>query len=199
MVFEFFDLLYVYDVFVDKGMLVEILEYYYDLYYKVYVDNGNKLIVGIEWEGKILEEIIVGIYDKLVVVQNGIFNNISQFWNYNQFWEMMGLNGLVMLGELEKVLVELFGLVDEFKLQFLVVGVGQFGLGWVWLVKDIDGLLKVIKIENGVNLLCFGQIVFLGCDVWEYLYYIDFCNKCFVYLINFLDNLVNWENVVGCL
>lgn len=76
MVFEFFDFFYVYDVLVEFGMFVEILEYYYDLYYNVYVINGNVVIVGIEWDGKFFEEIIVGIYDKFVVVQNGIFNNI---------------------------------------------------------------------------------------------------------------------------
>lgn len=196
MVFMFFDFFYVYDVLVDGGMLKEMFEFYYDKYYKVYVDKFNELVVGIEWEGKSLEDIVKGIYQLGVVVQNGIFNNVSQYWNYVQFWEMMGLKGVGMFFELEQVLIDFFGLVDEFKKKFLEVGVGQFGLGWVWLVKDIDGGLKVIKIENGVNLLCFGQIVFLGCDVWEYSYYIDFCNVCLKYLENFLMNFVNWENVV---
>ncbi len=57
------------------------------------------------------------------------------------------------------------------------------------------GSLKVTKTENGVNPLCFGQIALLGCDVWEHSYYIDFRNKRPAYLTNFLDKLVNWENV----
>jgi Fe-Mn family superoxide dismutase len=40
-----------------------------------------------------------------------------------------------------------------------------------------------------------GQTALLGCDVWEHSYYIDFRNKRPAYLQNFLDNLVNWENV----
>ena len=39
------------------------------------------------------------------------------------------------------------------------------------------------------------QTALLGRDVWEHSYYIDFRNKRPVYLTNFLDNLVNWENV----
>jgi Fe-Mn family superoxide dismutase len=73
----------------------------------------------------------------------------------------------------------------------------NFGSGWCWLVKDTDGSLKVTKTENGVNPLCFGQTALLGCDVWEHSYYIDFRNKRPAYLTNFLDNLVNWENVAS--
>ena len=76
-------------------------------------------------------------------------------------------------------------------------GAGQFGSGWAWLVKDTDGSLKVTKTENGVNPLCFGQTALLGCDVWEHSYYIDFRNKRPAYLTNFLDKLVNWENVAS--
>ena len=58
-----------------------------------------------------------------------------------------------------------------------------------------DGGLQVTKTENGVNPLCSGQTALLGCDVWEHSYYIDFRNKRPAYLKNFLDELVNWENV----
>ncbi|PRY25230.1 Fe-Mn family superoxide dismutase [Aliiruegeria haliotis] len=197
MAFELPDLPYAHDALAANGMSKETLEYHHDLHHKAYVDNGNKLIAGTEWEGKTLEEIIVGTYDKDAVAQNGIFNNISQLWNHNQFWEMMGPGDNAMPGELEKALVEAFGSVDEFKSQFSAAGAGQFGSGWAWLVKDTDGSLKVTKTENGVNPLCFGQTALLGCDVWEHSYYIDFRNKRPVYLSNFLDKLVNWENVAS--
>ncbi len=35
------------------GMSKETLEYHHDLHHKAYVDNGNKLIAGTEWDGKI--------------------------------------------------------------------------------------------------------------------------------------------------
>ena len=99
--------------------------------------------------------------------------------------------------EVESALNESFGSVDEFKSQFSAAGAGQFGSGWAWLVKNADGSLAVTKTENGVNPLCFGQTALLGCDVWEHSYYIDFRNKRPAYLSNFLDNLVNWENVAS--
>jgi Fe-Mn family superoxide dismutase len=197
MAFSLPDLPYAHDALADLGMSAETLEFHHDLHHNAYVTNGNAAIAGTEWEGKSLEEIIVGTYDTSAVAQNGIFNNISQLWNHNQFWEMMCPNGTAMPTELEKALVDSFGSVEEFKKQFCAAGAGQFGSGWAWLVKDTDGALKVTKTENGVNPLCFGQTTLLGCDVWEHSYYIDFRNKRPVYLTNFLEKLVNWENVAS--
>jgi len=195
MAFTLPDLPYAHDALASKGMSVETLEFHHDLHHNAYVTNGNAAIAGTEWEGKSLEEIIVGTYDASAVAQNGIFNNISQLWNHNQFWEMMGPGESKMPGALESALVENFGSVADFKSAFSAAGAGQFGSGWCWLVKNADGSLAVTKTENGVNPLCFGQTALLGCDVWEHSYYIDFRNKRPVYLSNFLDNLVNWENV----
>ena len=195
MAFELPDLPYAHDALSEFGMSKETLEFHHDLHHKAYVDNGNKLIEGTEWANKSLEEIIVGTYQAGSVAQNGIFNNASQHWNHVQFWEMMGPGGNNMPSELSSALNENFGSVDKFKEDFCAAGAGQFGAGWCWLIKDKDGSLKVTKTENGVNPLCFGQIALLGCDVWEHSYYIDFRNKRPAYLTNFLDNLVNWENV----
>ena len=197
MAFELPDLPYAHDALAAGGMSKETMEYHHDLHHKAYVDNGNKLIEGTEWAGKTLEQIITGTYNASSVAQNGIFNNISQLWNHNQFWQMMGPSGRKMPGELESRLKDAFGSVDKFKADFAAAGAGQFGSGWCWLVAEKNGTLKVTKTENGVNPLCFGQTALLGCDVWEHSYYIDFRNKRPAYLSNFLDNLVNWENVAS--
>ena len=191
------DLPYAHDALAAKGMSAETLEYHHDLHHKAYVDNGNKLIAGTEWEGKSLEEIITGTYQSGAAAQNGVFNNASQHWNHTQFWEMMGPGGNAMPSQLERAITDSFGSVAEFKTQFSAAGAGQFGSGWCWLVRNADGGLAVTKTENGVNPLCFGQTALLGCDVWEHSYYIDFRNKRPAYLTNFLDNLVNWENVAS--
>ena len=197
MAFELPNLPYAHDALSEFGMSKETLEYHHDLHHKAYVDNGNKLIDGTEWSDKSLEEIIVGTYQAGSVAQNGIFNNASQHWNHIQFWEMMGPGGNNMPSELSSAINENFGSIEKFKADFCAAGAGQFGAGWCWLVKDKDGSLKITKTENGVNPLCFGQVALLGCDVWEHSYYIDFRNKRPAYLTNFLDQLVNWENVAS--
>ena len=197
MAFNLPDLPYAHDALAGLGMSAETFEFHHNLHHKAYVDNGNKLIAGTEWENAALEDIITGTYQAGSVAQNGIFNNASQHWNHMQFWEMMGPSGAAMPSALEAAITESFGSVDAFKTAFSAAGAGQFGAGWCWLVKNADGGLEVTKTENGVNPLCFGQTALLGCDVWEHSYYIDFRNKRPGYLSNFLDKLVNWENVAS--
>jgi len=198
MAFTLPDLPYAHDALASLGMSRETLEYHHDLHHKAYVDNGNKLIAGTEWESKSLDDIVRGTYTAGAVAQSGIFNNASQHWNHNLFWVIMGPgDAKKMPGELEKALIESFGSVQKFKEDFAAAGAGQFGSGWCWLVKDATGALKVTKTENGVNPLCLGQTALLGCDVWEHSYYIDFRNKRPAYLGNFLENLVNWDAVAA--
>ena len=197
MAFELPDLPYAHDALADAGMSKETLEFHHDIHHKAYVDNGNKLIAGTEWENKPLEAIVKGTYKSGAVAQSGVFNNASQHWNHMQFWEMMSPGKTAMPSELETRIKDAFGSIADFKKEFTAAGAGQFGSGWCWLVVDTDGSLKVTKTENGVDPLCFGQTALLGCDVWEHSYYLDFRNKRPAYLQNFLDKLVNWENVAS--
>ena len=191
------DLPYSHDALASNGMSRETLEYHHDIHHKAYVDNGNNLLKNTAWENKKIEDIIVGTYDTNNIVQNGIFNNVSQHWNHEQFWQMMSPKKVNIPSELENELINSFESIEKFKEQFSAAGATQFGSGWCWLVKDKDNNLKITKTENGVNPICFGQTALLGCDVWEHSYYIDFRNKRPVYLSNFLENLVNWEYVAS--
>ncbi len=197
MAFTLPDLPYAHDALAANGMSKETLEYHHDIHHKAYVDNLNKLIDGTEWAGKSLEDIVTGTFQKGAVAQNGIFNNASQHWNHSQFWEMMSPKSGEMPEKLKAAIVASFGSVEKFKEEFAAAGAAQFGSGWVWLVQNPDGSLAITKTENGVNPLVYGQKALLGCDVWEHSYYIDFRNKRPGYLANFLDKLVNWDNVAG--
>jgi Fe-Mn family superoxide dismutase len=197
MAFQLPDLPYAHDALASSGMSEETLKFHHDIHHKAYVDNLNKAVAGTEWEGRSLEDIVKGNYDKGAVAQSGIFNNASQHWNHNLFWESMGTGDNGMPSAFEDALSRAFGSISQFKQGFAGAGASQFGSGWTWLVKDQTGTLKITKTENGVNPLCFGQKALLGCDVWEHSYYIDFHNKRQAYVENFLDKLVNWHAVAA--
>ena len=188
---------YNYNSLAEFGMGEETMKYHHGLHHKAYVDNGNKLLDGSEWQNKNIDEIILGNYDPATKFQNGIFNNVAQHLNHCEFWKMMSPEKCNIPSELEKLMTESFGSIENFKEEFVAAGVSQFGSGWCWLVKNNDGKLMVTKTENGVNPICFSQTLLLGCDVWEHAYYLDFRNKRPVYILNFLDNLVNWEYVAS--
>lgn len=116
MVFELLKLLYVYDV-LEFYIDVCIMEIYYSKYYQVYVMNLNKVIEGIDFEGKLLEEVIKLGKDKLV-----IWNNGGGYWNYMFFWELLKKNENGMFfGELVQVINDVFGIFEVFKEKFVVV------------------------------------------------------------------------------
>ncbi|MFS4438799.1 superoxide dismutase [Paracoccaceae bacterium GXU_MW_L88] len=197
MAFELPDLPYAHDALADKGMSKETLEYHHDKHHNAYCTKLNELIEGGEYADLDLEEIVKKSYDASGVPQNGVFNNASQLWNHNQFWEMMGPDDSEISGKLKEAIESSFGSVDDFKKEFKEKGLGQFGSGWVWLVQKSDGKLAVENYANGINPVAAGDTGLLGCDVWEHAYYIDTRNDRGGYIQNFLDKLVNWDNVAS--
>jgi Fe-Mn family superoxide dismutase len=190
MSFSLPDLPYAYEA-LQPYMSRETLEYHHDKHHLAYVNNGNNLLKGTEWEGKSLEDIVRGSYGK----NPGLFNNAGQHYNHLHFWHWMKPNGGGSIpGELEKAIVDAFGSVDKAKEEFVQAGVTQFGSGWAWLAVK-DGKVMVAKTPNGESPLVHGATPILGVDVWEHSYYIDYRNRRPDYLKAFVDNLVNWEYV----
>ncbi len=194
MSFSLPDLPYPYDA-LAPFMSRETLEYHHDKHHKAYVDAGNKLLAGSDWEAKPLEDVVKGSFGKNV----GLFNNAGQHYNHTHFWKWMKPGGGgKMPGRLEKRIVADLGSLDKMKEDFIQAGVGQFGAGWCWLAVK-GGKIVVMKTPNGENPLVHGAEPILGCDVWEHSYYIDYRNRRPDYLKAFLDHLVNWEHVAEML
>ncbi len=192
MSYELPDLPYDYEALAPY-MSRETLEFHHDKHHNAYVQKGNELVKGTPWEGKSLEEAVVGTFKS--PEHGGLFNQVGQHWNHIHFWNWMKPNGGGAIpGNLEAKIKEDFGSVDAFRDSFLTNGAGQFGSGWVWLILD-NGKLGVMKTPNGENPLAHGKTALLGCDVWEHSYYIDYRNARPKYLEAFFDNLVNWEYV----
>lgn len=191
MTFSLPKLPYAYDALAPY-MSRETLEYHHDKHHQAYVDTGNKLLTGSEWEGKSLEQIVKGSFRK----NDALFNNAGQHFNHTHFWQWMKPNGGgdKLPGNLEKKIVADLGSVAKMKEDFAAAGVGQFGSGWCWLAVK-GGKISVMKTPNGESPLVHGAWPILGCDVWEHSYYIDYRNRRADYLKAFLDHLVNWEHV----
>ena len=120
MSFSLPDLPYAYDALAPY-MSRETLEYHHDKHHLAYVNNGNNLLKGTEWEGKSLEEIVKGSFGK----NAGLFNNAGQHYNHIHFWKWMKPNGGgdKIPGELEKKIVADLGSVAKMKEDFIQAGV----------------------------------------------------------------------------
>ena len=177
-------------------MSEQTLDLHHGKHHQTYITNLNNFIKSSDYENLSLEEIIKKSSKES---KAGIFNNASQHWNHNLFWQCMKPNGGGnMPPKLEKKIVSDFGNIDNFKKDFKQAGITQFGSGWCWLSIN-NGKLVVTKTANAANPLIDGMKPILGCDVWEHSYYIDYRNRRPEYLDKFLDNLVNWEFVESLL
>ncbi|WP_422367001.1 superoxide dismutase [Pelagibius sp.] len=162
------------------------LTFHHGKHHQAYVTKLNELIDGSEHADKSLEAIITSS-------SGGLFNQAAQVWNHTFFWNSMKPGGGgAPSGALAEAIDSTFGSLDAFKEKFKAAGVGQFGSGWVWLVKD-GGELKIVTSANAETPLTEGQVPVLTCDVWEHAYYLDYQNRRPDFIQSFLDNLVNWE------
>lgn len=190
MSFSLPELPYAYDA-LQPYMSRETLEYHHDKHHLAYVNNGNNLIKGTEFEGLSLEDVVKNCFGK----NAGLFNNVGQHYNHIHFWRWMKPNGGGAIpGDLEKAIIADLGSIEKMKEDFIQAGVTQFGSGWSWLAVK-DGRITVMKTPNGENPLVLGAKPILGNDVWEHSYYIDYRNRRPDYCKAFIENLVNWEYV----
>src|SRR5690606_28732322 len=91
-----------------------------------------------------------------------------------------------------------FGSIDKFKEEFKQAGLGRFGSGWVWLIVDNSGKLKITSTPNQDNpLMDVAEVKgtpLLGNDVWEHAYYLQYNNRRGDYLDGWWK-IVNWTKV----
>ncbi len=113
---------------------------------------------------------------------------------YNHFFffsELRPATGQIIIGitpqATQKITVA-FGGWKKFKEQIATATLNVCGSGYVWLVKDNKGELRIITTNNydiptGTPILCI--------DVWEHAYYLQYPNERQTYVDAFW-NIVDW-------
>lgn len=171
------------------------MEIHHGKHHQAYVTNLNNAIAGTDAEKMSIEDICRNISKFGMPVRN----NGGGHWNHTFFWSIMGPNGGgAPSGALGDAINATFGSFDEFKTKFNAAGVGRFGSGWAWLIKNDAGKLEICSTPNQDNpLMDIAEVKgtpILGCDVWEHAYYLHYQNRRPDYLAAWW-NVVNWEEV----
>jgi Fe-Mn family superoxide dismutase len=166
------------------------LSFHYGKHHKTYVETLNKLIVGTEFAGMPLENIVKATWRQSNHVS--LFNNAAQAWNHSFYWQSLKPRGG---GEpparLKQLMESSFGGVEQCKKEWAKAAVEEFGSGWAWLVLEGEKL-KVKKTSDANTPLAEGPKPLLTIDVWEHAYYLDYQNRRVDYVNALIDKLANW-------
>ncbi len=126
----------------------------------------------------------------------GIFNNAAQIYNHSLFWDSLSVSPQKCCSTAAKLIQDSFGDLDHFKKEFSSAAAGLFGSGWVWLVKNSAGKLEIITTQNAKTPITNPTLTpLLVLDVWEHAYYIDHRNNRPQFIEDFVDHMINWDNV----
>ena len=170
------------------------LTLHYGQHHKGYVDKLNDAIVGTDFEGSTLEEIIKRTASE--PDKKEVFNNAAQVWNHTFFWRSIRSGGGGSVPDIvASALSRSLGGVEAFRRDFKEAATGEFGSGWAWLVADSEGELSVESTSDAGNPMVDGKVPLLTCDVWEHAYYLDYQNRRDDFVDRFVDQLINWDFV----
>lgn len=165
----------------------ETLELHYEKHHRGYLEKLRSLIGETPAASQDLETIVR-------TSEGPAFDNAAQVWNHTFYWRSMKPEGGGAIpAELRTALERAFGSIDRFETAFTEAAMGQFGSGYVWLVRRGDGNVAVRATPNAVNPLRDGDVPLLTADVWEHAYYLDYRNGRAAYVEAFLAHLVDWE------
>jgi len=122
------------------------------------------------------------------------YNLAAQAYNHEFYWASMdpSKTGVDESSNLYKAIVRDFGSFGKFESVWKKIAATHFGSGWVWLVTNDKGKLKV---RDGHDALCpAGPHVapLLTLDVWEHAYYLDYQNKRGDYIAGTFE-MLNWS------
>ncbi len=169
----------------------ETISFHHDKHHQTYYDNTNNLIKGTSLGDKSLEYILTHLEEADESIRTKLKNQAGGAYNHDLYWAIINpKNKKELHGELEKAINEAFGSFDTFKEKFVEEGLKVFGSGWIWLVKDSDGL-KIMPTSNQDCPITNGFKIIFGNDVWEHAYYLQYQNRRKEYLEKWFD-LVNW-------
>lgn len=172
----------------------ETMELHHSKHLNTYVNNLNNALKDFpELHNWSLEKLIINLDEIPEEIRPIVRNNGGGIYNHNLFFDLLAKDiSQPQSGAFYDAIIaectSLCVLLSEFK----SAGIGVFGSGWVWLVADKNGKLKIIKTSNQdvPNLSEYTPIINL--DVWEHAYYLKNQNRRADYIDNWL-NILDWQ------
>ena len=170
------------------------MEIHHGKHHATYIANlNNALESSADLAGKSLEDLLANNCAAVPEnIRGAVRNNGGGHANHSLFWTIMGPGkGGNPVGNLAQAIDGSLGGFEQFKEKFAAAGIGRFGSGWAWLIKNSSGDLEITSTANQDSPLMEGNFPIIGLDVWEHAYYLNYQNRRPDY-INAWWNAVDW-------
>ena len=178
----------------EPYMSEKTVSYHYEKHHAGYLKNLISLIKDTSYEKLDLIKIIKSSHETKSDIS--IFNNASQVYNHNLFWNSISPNkeDRNPSPKLKEIIERDIGSIEECIARLSQLAISRFGSGWSWLcLNPEDKMLRLTSTQNAENPLTDGLIPLLTLDVWEHSYYLDYQNLRGEYVESFFKNLVNFQ------
>ena len=172
------------------------MEIHHDKHHGAYVTNLNKALESVPaLKDKPIEALLADNCSILPEeIRTPVRNNGGGHINHSMFWQIMAPNaGGAPIGNVAQAINAAFGGFDQFKEKFNAAGIGRFGSGWAWLVKNSKGV-QIISTANQDSPVMEGNFPIFGIDVWEHAYYLKYQNRRPEYLGAWWS-VANWPEI----
>lgn len=171
------------------------METHYSKHHLGYANKLNTAIKDSEFKTKTIEEILA----QLDLNNSFLRNNAGGYYNHNLFFEILSPKKDTKPNDtFTDAINRDFGSFSNLNTRLSDAATNLFGSGWVWLLVDNEGKLKISQTTNQDNPLMSNAVEkgtpILAIDVWEHAYYLKHQNKRADY-ISEIFNVINWETV----
>lgn len=173
------------------------MEIHYSKHHQAYINKLNEALAGLPaLQDKSVSELLQTLDSIPEESRVAVKNNGGGHFNHSLFWEYMAPAG--MGGEASPTLIqkinESFGSLDAMRESFGKAALARFGSGWVWLLADSSGKLRIVSTANQDSPVSEGLRPILCLDVWEHAYYLKYQNRRPDYITAWWS-VVNWNKV----
>lgn len=167
----------------------ETLRIHYEILYKGYVDNTNKILQNLEIARKL------GDYRNIKCLEKDLSFFGSGAILHKLFFENMTPKKTTLSPELERQIHQDFGSTNAMLEQFTEAAKTVEASGWCLLVWVPEwNKLQVLQCEKHQNLTLWGCKPLLVLDMWEHSYFLQYKTKRPEYIEAFW-NIVDWQEV----
>ena len=170
------------------------VEIHHDKHLKTYIDNLNEILALFPaFQSWSLERILNSLHAFPIAIREKVKNNAGGIYAHNFYFKgLTPLRPPITSNLFAQSFTQSYGSYDEFRKKFTEAAKDLFGSGWVWLVSDKYGFLRILPVFGHDVSFLFRFKPLLVIDVWEHAYYLKYQNRRIEYINNWF-NLINWK------